>query len=349
MITNKIRRLRLLLAFVALICLISACSSSASKRAESSAEHTMPEWVLNPASIYPGAEFLAAVGSAPNAELAQRNARGNIAQIFSSRIRQTVISGISTQNDNGLNYASRVALSSSTEDIVGIRMGESWYDPAERAHYTLAYLHKGEYARYLSEQIAKKKADLKEAELTRRAVSERHGDTAAAKFRILRTYRQQLLLIPDLELLLRHQLVVSRPTTLDSSLTRRVIKKNHDDALRANQLCLQIESEYSSGRDDFVKLISKAMADIGWQIRAVDSGDCLQLSIEFELELAQPKADWHFSAVNLGYSISDGEQSLSTGSLALDTTAVKPEESISRLKDKITNELPDLMLADMLK
>ena len=349
MIANKIWHLPATSALITLICLVSACGSSPSKQAEAHAESSMPEWVLNPASVYPDAEFLAAVGSAPNAELAQRNARGNIAQIFSSRIRQTMISGISTQNDDSLNYASRVALSSSAEDIVGIKMGESWYDSSAGMHYTLAYLHKGEYARYLSEQIAQKQADLQEAELTRLAVSERYGDTAAAKFRALRTYRQQLLLLPDLERLLRHQLVVSRPITMDSSLHRRAIQQDYDATLRANQFCLAIKSESASEHDDFVRLISKAMVDIGWQINGADSSDCLQLSIEFKLELAQPKADWHFSAINLGYSISDGDQSLSSGSLSLDTTAVKPEESIHRLKGKITDELPDLMLADTLK
>ena len=345
-ITNKIWRLPIL-GLLALVCLISACSLAPSKEAGS--ESAMPDWVLNPAIVYPDAEFLAAVGSAANAELAQRNARGNIAQIFSSRIQQTVIGGTSTQNDTALTYGSRVALSSSTEEIVGVKLGESWYDPAASMHYALAYLHKGEYALYLWEQVERKQADLKKAEFTRRFLTEKYGDTAGARFRILRTYRQQLLLWPDLERLLRHQLVVSRPATLDSSLNRRAIQQNYDATLRANKLCLTMKSASASEHDDFVQLLSKAMADIGWQIRTVDSGDCLQLLLEFRLDLAQPKADWHFSALNLGYSINDGDHSLSSGSLALDTTAVKPEESIRRLKTKITDELPDLMLADALK
>ena len=332
---------------LAVISLISACSLIPSKPAETdptaNSESAMPNWVLNPTSLYPDDQFLAATGSAANAELAQRNARGNIAQIFSSSIRQTMITGTSTQNDDVLTYASRVALSSSKEEIVGVKLGESWHDPSDGMHYTLAYLDKSEYARYLVEQVA-----LMQAELTQLAPGE-NNDTNAAKFRALRAYHQQLLLLPDLERLLRHQLVVSKPTDVGPSLSRRMIQQNHDGALRSSQLCLQIEAKADSEYGDFVQLISKAMADIGWQIRAADSSNCLQLLIEFELELAQPKADWYFSAINLGYSVNDAEQSLSAGSLALDTTAVKPEESIRRLQSKITDELPQLMLADALK
>ena len=341
-VSNKICHLPTL-GLLALVYLISACSSAPSQQAETSAEPSMPEWVLDPASVYPDAEFLAAVGSALNAELAQRNARGNIAQIFSSSIQQTMISGTSTQNDDALNYASRLALSSTTEEIVGVKMGESWYDPSARMHYTLAYLHKGEYAQYLAEQV-----ELKQAELTQ-LTPQADRDTPTAKFDALRAYRQQLLLLPDLERLLRHQLVVSKPAAISPNLNRRAVQQSHDETLRANQFCLTVASEAAAEHDDFVQLLSKAMADIGWQISSADSSDCLQLSIEFKLELAQPKADWHFSAINLGYSISDGEQSLSAGSLALDTTAVKPEESVRRLKTKITDELPELMFAEALK
>ena len=339
-VTVKTRHLSAL-GPVALICVLSACSLLPGKQAksENDSKSSMPHWVQNPASLYPDDQFLAATGSAANAQLAQRNARGNIAQIFSSRIRQSTISGTSTQNDDVLSYASRVALSSSNEEIVGIKLGESWYDSSAGMHYTLAYLHKGEYAQYLAEQVELKQAELNQ--LTPQA----NSDTAAAKFRALRAYHQQLLLLPDLERLLRHQLVVSKPANISSSLSRRMIQQNYDTTLRGSQFCLQIESEHI----DFVQLISKAIADVGWQIRAADSDNCLQLLIEFELELDQPKADWHFSAINLGYSISDDRQSLSAGSLALDTTAVKPKESIRRLKTKITDELPELMLADALK
>ena len=331
------------LGFLALICLVSSCSSVPSKQAENSSESNMPNWVLNPASVYPDAEFLVAVGSALNAELAQRNARGNIAQIFSSRIQQTMISGTSAQNDEALNYASRLALSNTTEEIVGVKMSESWYDPTTRMHYTLAYLHKGEYAQYLAEQV-----ELKRTELAQLAPAT-GSNTATAKFHALRAYRQQLLLLPDLERLLRHQLVVSQPSTIDPSLNRRAVQQNHDAILRDSQFCLQIESKSTSEHDDFVQLISKAITDIGWQMSATDSINCLKLLVDFKLELAESKADWYFSAINLGYSIGDAKQILSAGSLALDTTAVKPEESIRRLKTKITDELPELMFANALK
>ena len=338
-----------LLGLLTLLVALSACSLIQSKQpspTDSSTTPTLPDWVLNPAGAYPESSYLAAVGSALSDELAQRNARGNIAQIFSSRIRQTMLSGISSSDDQASSFASRVALSSSDEEIVGIDIGASWFDASSGLHYSLAYLHKGEYSLYIAEQISQRQAEL--AALT--PATKRN--TAADNFNALRAYYQQLQLLPQLERWQRHQLVVSSSPSSASTSPRGAIQQDFTNALRASSMCLDLKARTESNSEDHSAVeqrISRALGDIGWQIKDAAATDCLLLLVEFELSLAQARADWHFSALELSYQILANADSLSSGALALESSAVKANESIRRLQTQITQELPEMMLRDALR
>ena len=338
-----------LLGLLTLLAALSACSLIPSKQpspTDSSTTPTLPDWVLNPAGAYPESSYLAAVGSALSDELAQRNARGNIAQIFSSRIRQTMLSGISSLDDQASSFASRVALSSSDEEIVGIDIGASWFDASSGLHYSLAYLHKGEYSLYIAEQISQRQAEL--AALT--PATKRN--TAADNFNALRAYYQQLQLLPQLERWQRHQLVVSSSPSSASTSPRGAIQQDFTNALRASSMCLDLKARTESNSEDHSAVerrISRALGDIGWQIKDAAATDCLLLLVEFELSLAQARADWHFSALELSYQILANDDSLSSGTLALESSAVKANESIRRLQTQITQELPEIMLRDALR
>ena len=338
-----------LLGLLTLLAALSACSLIQSKQpspTDSSTTPTLPDWVLNPAGAYPESSYLAAVGSALSDELAQRNARGNIAQIFSSRIRQTMLSGISSSDDQASSFASRVALSSSDEEIVGIDIGASWFDASSGLHYSLAYLHKGEYSLYIAEQISQRQAEL--AALT--PATKR--STAADNFNALRAYYQQLQLLPQLERWQRHQLVVSSSPSSASATPRGAIQQDFTGALRASSMCLNLKASSESDSEEYSAVeqrISRALGDIGWQIKDAAATDCLLLLVEFELSLAQARADWHFSALELSYQILANDDSLSSGTLALESSAVKANESIRRLQTQITQELPEMMLRDALR
>ena len=338
-----------LLGLLTLLAALSACSLIQSKQpspTDSSTTPTLPDWVLNPAGAYPESSYLAAVGSALSDELAQRNARGNIAQIFSSRIRQTMLSGISSSDDQASSFASRVALSSSDEEIVGIDIGASWFDASSGLHYSLAYLHKGEYSLYIAEQISQRQAEL--AALT--PATKRN--TAADNFNALRAYYQQLQLLPQLERWQRHQLVVSSSPSSASTSPRGAIQQDFTNALRASSMCLDLKARTESNSEDHSAVeqrISRALGDIGWQIKDAAATDCLLLLVEFELSLAQARADWHFSALELSYQILANDDNLSSGTLALESSAVKANESIRRLQTQITQELPEMMLRDALR
>ena len=338
-----------LLGLLTLLVALGACSLISSKQpssVDSSTTSTLPDWVLNPAGAYPESSYLAAVGSALSDELAQRNARGNIAQIFSSRIRQTMLSGTSSSDDQASSFASRVALSSSDEEIVGIDIGASWFDASSGLHYSLAYLHKGEYSLYLAEQISQRQAEL--AALT--PATKR--DTAADNFNALRAYYQQLQLLPQLERWQRHQLVVSSSPSSASATPRGAIQQDFTGALRASSMCLNLKASSESDSEEYSAVeqrISRALGDIGWQIKDAAATDCLLLLVEFELSLAQARADWHFSALELNYQILANDDSLSSGTLALESSAVKANESIRRLQTQITQELPEMMLRDALR
>ena len=338
-----------LLGLLTLLAALSACSLIQSKQpspTDSSTTPALPDWVLNPAGAYPESSYLAAVGSALSDELAQRNARGNIAQVFSSRIRQTMLSGTSSNDDQASSFASRVALSSSDEEIVGIDIGASWFDASSGLHYSLAYLHKGEYSLYLAEQISQRQAEL--AALT----PSTKRSTAADNFNALSAYYQQLQLLPKLERWQRHQLVVSSSPSSASATPRGAIQQDFTDALRASSMCLNLKASSESDSEEYSAVeqrISRALGDIGWQIKDANVSDCLRLVVEFELSLAQARADWHFSALELNYQILANDDSLSSGTLALESSAVKANESIRRLQTQITQELPEMMLRDALR
>ena len=257
-----------------------------------------------------------------------------------------MLSGTSSSDDQASSFASRVALSSSDEEIVGIDIGASWFDASSGLHYSLAYLHKGEYSLYIAEQISQRQAEL--AALT--PATKRN--TAADNFNALRAYYQQLQLLPQLERWQRHQLVVSSSPSSASTSPRGAIQQDFTNALRASSMCLDLKARTESNSEDHSAVeqrISRALGDIGWQIKDAAATDCLLLLVEFELSLAQARADWHFSALELSYQILANADSLSSGALALESSAVKANESIRRLQTQITQELPEMMLRDALR
>lgn len=109
---------------------------------------SQPEWVSGESSAYPNAQYVAATGSASNAEQAKKRALANLTRVFELHIREssTTNQEVKSFKQNG---AETVSTSQSlsqqiniqTNKIInGARVAEQWQNSADLTHYALAVL-----------------------------------------------------------------------------------------------------------------------------------------------------------------------------------------------------------------
>ena len=336
-------RLGSALVLMALSQSCAVLSSTQQDGTEAELSSARPDWLLQPQLYYPAAEYFAEVGSALNTELAQRNARGNIAQIFSTSIRQSTLSGTRVTNADKASFGSQFAISTTDEQIVGIEIGALWHDARSGEHYALAYLPRAQYALYLEAELLKLRDQLA-------SLQPSDGDgTQAGNFADARLLYQQLALMPELERLLRHQRVVAAgAANAQQSVNSRSVEQGLADSLAAIDLCWQAEllSQSDSSIAPWLQLVRQAALVIGWQIK--ESGECLDFALNLRTRIAEKRAGWYFSELELDYTLSWQQQTLAAGAITLQSSAVLADESSQRLQQQIKDKLAELLLADLL-
>ena len=120
-----------------------------------------PGWVDNAQSLYPNSQYLTAVGEASNRNLSSKNAKVNLAEIFSVNIRsesKLLTQAIKTESRLGMTLESTNALQKKIETetqqtIQGVEIKESWLSP-NGDYYTLAVLNKRTATQNLMQSIA---------------------------------------------------------------------------------------------------------------------------------------------------------------------------------------------------
>ena len=329
-----------------LVALLQSCAvltSAPPDGVEAQPGDARPEWLLQPQLYYPAAEYFAEVGSALNTELAQRNARGNIAQIFSTSIRQSTLSGTRVVNNDKDSFGSQFAISTTDEQIVGIEIGALWHDARTGEHYALAYLSRAKYALYLEAELLKLRDQLA-------SLQPGGGDgTQVGNFADARLLYQQLALMPELERLQRHRRVVAAgAANAQPSVNSRSVEQSLAERLAAINLCWQAEvlSPPAANTKPWSQLVRQAALAIGWQIKA--SGECLDFALNLRTRIAEKRAGWYFSELELDYTLSWQKQILAAGAISLQSSAVLADESSQRLQQQIKDKLAELLLADLL-
>ncbi len=164
---------RIVKSFVLVALFLFAGCQSVNKR---------PDWLDGTASLYPETEYLIAVGQGENHELAENNARANIAKIFVTKVEYTAAKETQsesyrqngeTRTETSSRWRDRTLIGSEKK-LEGVEIREIWTDQNDRV-YKLAVLDKLKVARIFAHQF-------------------RAADTAAMKyFQLARQSRGKLL------------------------------------------------------------------------------------------------------------------------------------------------------------
>jgi hypothetical protein len=129
---------------------LSGCVSSSPKNAASKA----PEWVSDPHSSYPDAEYLVSVGEGSSRDRAEKNAIASLVKIFGQRVSvdsqavqrysEALRNGtISVEKD--MDVTQSVNSSAAFDFIIGMETPESWYD-GKSGYYSIAIMQKAKSA-----------------------------------------------------------------------------------------------------------------------------------------------------------------------------------------------------------
>lgn len=120
-----------------------------------------PEWVDNPLEYYPESVYIVGVGSGDTRQAAERDATGNIARVFQSRITvdETVIQNYletSAQTGSELSFSTQMlnqTAISSDQNLKNIKMERAWFSSSEGLYYVLATLDRRETAHLYQQDI----------------------------------------------------------------------------------------------------------------------------------------------------------------------------------------------------
>ncbi|HET7370902.1 MAG TPA: LPP20 family lipoprotein [Gammaproteobacteria bacterium] len=131
--------------------LIGACSHAPRPDAK-------PTWITGPAASYPASQYLTGRGEADTLATARDRARADLAKIFSVKVSEhsedtsTYSQGGDAPATNTLDVNRRIT--TKTDALLrGVRIVDTWQDPATRVYYALAALPRSQAAAALRARI----------------------------------------------------------------------------------------------------------------------------------------------------------------------------------------------------
>lgn len=156
---HSMKSINLAAAFVAGALLFASCASAPSaKTADKSAAKgtaaVQPDWVANPRTAYPEAQYVSAVGSGPDRESAEKSALGALVSVFgqqvkgetvtTSRYSEAVKAGkVTVSEDASVNQA--VQTSFDLDTLVGAEIKDTW-DDRKGVYYAVAVMDRAKGA-----------------------------------------------------------------------------------------------------------------------------------------------------------------------------------------------------------
>jgi len=153
-----------LVAVAAVVALASCASEPSAKKEDSAATSRRPEpvWVVNPRMAYPDALYVAAVGSGPDRETAEKAALSALVQVFGQDVvgSTTVSARYAEAVKNGevlaaesTEIARAISASASMDTLVGAEIRDVWAD-ASGATYAVAVLDRAKATMLYGDLIA---------------------------------------------------------------------------------------------------------------------------------------------------------------------------------------------------
>lgn len=136
------------------------------------AQSELPEWVRNPETTYPSEQFLTGLGSAPSLSAAKKDAKAEIAKIFSQNIQSTqaLQQTITETTEDGtsqlveeVRQQSDVTVQTSAE-LIGVRIEETTevFRDGRSVSYALAVLDKDQAAGIYRDRYRENRRKLRE-------------------------------------------------------------------------------------------------------------------------------------------------------------------------------------------
>ena len=154
------------LSFVAV-----ACASTGKHAVSASVANNAPKWIEMPAAVYPLDAYIAQVGSAGDKESAELAAVQKVAALFgqtidskstaSKRMEQAQKSGEVSTLESSSDLNQKIQRTVRQENLIGIKIAETWLDAAHGTWYALAVLNRAETAQIYCTMLDKNNATVK--------------------------------------------------------------------------------------------------------------------------------------------------------------------------------------------
>jgi predicted small secreted protein len=140
----------LLVAVLLAGCATSSGGSAATARGQAMANaNDLPEWYLNPQSVYPNEVFLTAVGTGDTRRDAEQQALAGLSQIFEAQVQvdartserySEIMSAQGTVSENEVRLAQNTNVRSN-QTLLNVQFGEAAVDETARVH-VIAYIER---------------------------------------------------------------------------------------------------------------------------------------------------------------------------------------------------------------
>ena len=128
---------------------------------------SMPEWINQPAAVYPNDSYITYVGSGADRNVSEINALQGLASVFgqsvksdstaSSRMVQAKENGL-VANTNNQVFSQEVKRKVDIDSLIGVETKEFWLDEVNSTWYAIAVLDKAKATGIYTEMIKKNAA-----------------------------------------------------------------------------------------------------------------------------------------------------------------------------------------------
>ncbi|HET7307009.1 MAG TPA: LPP20 family lipoprotein [Gammaproteobacteria bacterium] len=306
------------------ILLLVACSHAPRPDAK-------PAWVDGPATQYPASRFLIGRGEAAQTAVARDRARADLAKTFSVKVSEHGEDVSSYSQDgqqpaaNALDVSRRITTQTNAL-LKGVRIADTWQDPATHTYYALAVLSRPQTAAALREQIADLDANTRARLLQARDSNDLLTKIAAADRAVTaqttRAGLQSELRVVD---------ITGHGSTPPWNLGQ----------LQANRAALLKRLTINAAADGqnaaaVQKLLAGALADAGF---TVQSGAPYTMTATLDYKNLPPRNGWYWIAGTLSVALNGSNQARGIKRWPLKVSATDPGLAQQRLMEQVAQNL----------
>lgn len=308
--------------------LLSACVSTTD-------QEKRPLWIDNAQASYSITDYLTAVGQASKRDLATKNAKANLAEIFYVLVHaetKTLTEATKKESVLGVTMESSTSLQrniqTETDQVIrGVFIKESWLSPSGE-YYALALLEKRKAAIILTESIME--LDQSSAEFIDYSIN-RAPNTIAA-LNALRSARDDQLTRAMANLKLKQISVSGIPADISSAKIEKLITEK----LASMQISVVAPSSLSHAQT-----IQSGLAQLGVTVVPEST-----IQISADIDIADPISmnGWYWLRGSYELSISENGQVISRKRWPVKISAKQQGMLMWRLKDSINDKIENYLI-----